>query len=162
MLRQGRLSRPALPVDQLGGLLTAAVDGRGGKVGVTGGRIWYRIVGGGEAVPLVTVHGGPGGTHEYLEPFEALADDRPVVSYDWVGAGKSDAPDDVSLWTNDRMIDELGMHRPRSVESGSHATLAGTLNLYGSSVQGPRKRCWFTKACSSWSATQPAVRARQV
>jgi proline iminopeptidase len=84
------------------------VDAREGKVEVTGGRIWYRVVGGGEEVPLVTVHGGPGGTHDYLEPLEALADERPVVFYDQLGAGKSDAPDDVSLWTNDRMIDELG------------------------------------------------------
>jgi len=88
--------------------MTAAVDAREGRVKVTGGRIWYRVVGGGEAVPLVTVHGGPGGTHDYLEPLQALADERPVVFYDQLGAGKSDAPDDVSLWTNDRMIEELG------------------------------------------------------
>jgi proline iminopeptidase len=88
--------------------MTAAVDASEGRVEVTGGRIWYRVVGGGEAVPLVTVHGGPGATHDYLEPLEALADERPVVFYDQLGSGKSDAPDDVSLWTNDRMIEELG------------------------------------------------------
>jgi proline iminopeptidase len=85
-----------------------AVDAREGRLEVAGGRIWYRVVGGGEAIPLVTVHGGPGATHDYLEPLEALVDERPVVFYDQLGAGKSDAPDDVSLWTNDRMIDELG------------------------------------------------------
>jgi proline iminopeptidase len=31
-----------------------------------------------------------------------------VVFYDQLGAGKSDVPEDVSLWTNDRMIEELG------------------------------------------------------
>jgi proline iminopeptidase len=77
-------------------------------VPVTGGRVWYRIVGGRGAIPLVTVHGGPGGIHDYLAPLEALADERPVVLYDQLGAGKSDAPDDASLWTNERMIDELG------------------------------------------------------
>jgi proline iminopeptidase len=76
----------------LGPLVTAAVDAREGRVEVTGGRIWYRVVGAREAVPLVTVHGGPGGTHDYLEPLEALADERPVVFYDQLGAGKSDAP----------------------------------------------------------------------
>jgi proline iminopeptidase len=39
---------------------------------------------------------------------KALADERPVVFYDQLGAGKSDVPDDMSLWTNDRLIEELG------------------------------------------------------
>ena len=78
-----------------------------GRVDVPGGRVWYKIVGAGPGLPLVTVHGGPGATHDYLEPLEALAEDRPVVFYDQLGAGKSDAPDDVELWTNDRLVDEL-------------------------------------------------------
>ncbi|MFJ5699833.1 proline iminopeptidase-family hydrolase [Arthrobacter sp. NPDC093139] len=78
-----------------------------GLADVTGGRVWYRIVGNGPAMPLVTVHGGPGATHDYLEPLEALASDRPVLFYDQLGAGKSDAPDDIGLWTNDRLVDEL-------------------------------------------------------
>lgn len=78
-----------------------------GHADVTGGRVWYRIVGNGPAMPLVTVHGGPGATHDYLEPLEALASDRPVLFYDQLGAGKSDAPDDIGLWTNDRLVDEL-------------------------------------------------------
>ena len=81
---------------------------REGHVAVTGGRVWYRVVGDGDAIPLVTVHGGPGATHDYLEPLSGLADERPVVFYDQLGAGRSDAPDDVSLWTNDRLVDELG------------------------------------------------------
>jgi proline iminopeptidase len=88
--------------------MTAAVEVREGYAPVTGGRVWYRVVGGGGAIPLVTVHGGPGGIHDYLEPLEALANERPVVLYDQLGAGKSDALDDVTLWTNERMIDELG------------------------------------------------------
>ncbi|WP_267277533.1 proline iminopeptidase-family hydrolase [Arthrobacter sp. CDRTa11] len=79
-----------------------------GYAAVRGGRTWYSVVGEGTAVPLVTVHGGPGGTHDYLEPLEALADERAVVFYDQLGAGKSDAPEDISLWTNDRMVEELG------------------------------------------------------
>ena len=88
--------------------MTAAVEVREGYAPVTGGRVWYRVVGRGGAIPLVTVHGGPGGIHDYLEPLEALANERPVVLYDQLGAGKSDALDDVTLWTNERMIDELG------------------------------------------------------
>ena len=78
-----------------------------GRVDVPGGRAWYKIVGAGPGLPLVTVHGGPGATHDYLEPLEALGEDRPVVFYDQLGAGKSDAPDDMELWTNDRLLDEL-------------------------------------------------------
>lgn len=78
-----------------------------GHADVTGGRVWYRVVGNGPGMPLVTVHGGPGATHDYLEPLEALATDRPVLFYDQLGAGKSDAPDDIGLWTNDRLVDEL-------------------------------------------------------
>jgi proline iminopeptidase len=77
-------------------------------VEVSGGRVWYEVVGAGDAVPLITVHGGPGATHDYLEPLAGLADERPVVFYDQLGAGKSDQPDDLRLWRNDRFVDELG------------------------------------------------------
>src|SRR5687768_10342260 len=60
---------------------------REGRVPVIGGSIWYKVIGEGEGVPLVTVHGGPGFTHDYLEPLEALAGERPVVFYDQLGAG---------------------------------------------------------------------------
>lgn len=81
---------------------------REGRVPVHGGRIWYKVVGSADAVPLVTVHGGPGVPHDYLEPLVALADERPVVFYDQLGAGRSDRSADLSLWHNDRFVDELG------------------------------------------------------
>lgn len=80
---------------------------REGLVAVRGGNVWYKVVGSEEGVPLVTVHGGPGVPHDYLEPLEGLADARPVVFYDQLGAGRSDRSDDVSLWRNDRFVDEL-------------------------------------------------------
>jgi proline iminopeptidase len=88
--------------------VTADLHAGEGYVEVGGGRVWYQVVGKGVKTPLVIVHGGPGATHDYLEPLEALADERPVVFYDQLGAGKSDVPDDVSLWTNDRLVEELG------------------------------------------------------
>lgn len=48
-----------------------------------------------------------GPTHEYLEPLTALADERPVVFYDQLGAGRSEAPNDPGLWTTDRLVIEL-------------------------------------------------------
>ena len=54
---------------------------REGFVAVTGGRVWYRIAGEGTGIPLLLMHGGPGVPHDYLEPLEALGDERPVVFY---------------------------------------------------------------------------------
>lgn len=78
---------------------------------VNGHRVWYRIVGGGdphEAVPLFILHGGPGCPHDYLENLAALASEkRRVIFYDQLGCGKSDLPDDTSLWTVARFTDEI-------------------------------------------------------
>jgi proline-specific peptidase len=77
-----------------------------GYLDVEGGRVWYRAVGDG-GVPLLCLHGGPGFTHYYLEPLEALADRRQVIFYDQLGCGRSDRPSDPGLWTVDRFVQEL-------------------------------------------------------
>jgi proline iminopeptidase len=77
-----------------------------GRVPVPGGNVWYRSVGEG-GVPLLCLHGGPGAPSDYLKPLEALADRRRVVFYDQLGCGNSDIPDDRSLWTVERFMDEL-------------------------------------------------------
>jgi len=82
---------------------------------VNGHRVWYRIVGGGgehEEVPLLVLHGGPGCPHDYLENLAALASEkRRVIFYDQLGCGRSDLPDDTSLWTVERFTDEIGIVR---------------------------------------------------
>ena len=78
-----------------------------GQIDVPGGQVWYKVVGSGESVPLLTLHGGPGGGHDYLEPLNEIASERPVVFFDQLGCGKSDTPDDVSLWRIDRFVDEV-------------------------------------------------------
>lgn len=78
-----------------------------GYVPVPGGRVWYRVVGSGGGIPLLTLHGGPGAGHDYLEPLEALASDRPVLLYDQLGCGKSEQPDDLSLWRIERFVVEV-------------------------------------------------------
>ena len=83
---------------------------RGGAIGfvpVTGGRVWYRVVGSGDATPLLVIHGGPGFPSHYLDRLAVLADERPVVFYDQLGCGRSDRPEDTSLWTLDRFVREL-------------------------------------------------------
>lgn len=77
-----------------------------GTVEVDGYRVWYSRVGEG-GVPLLTLHGGPGAGHDYLESLEALAENRTVVYYDQLGCGRSDRPDDPSLWKMERFVDEV-------------------------------------------------------
>jgi len=77
-----------------------------GKINVDGYQIWYRRVGNG-GIPLLTLHGGPGAGHDYLEPLERLATDRSVIFYDQLGCGKSDQPDDGSLWRIERFVAEV-------------------------------------------------------
>lgn len=78
-----------------------------GYIPVSGGRIWYRMVGSGSAIPLLALHGGPGVPHDYLEPLAALADERPIIFYDQLGCGKSDRPDDSSLWRIPRFVENF-------------------------------------------------------
>lgn len=83
-----------------------------GYIDVLGGRIWYRIEGADRAgTPIIALHGGPGAPHDYLEPLARLNSERPVVFYDQLGCGNSDRPDDVSLWTVKRFVDELAVLR---------------------------------------------------
>lgn len=85
----------------------SAVESREGRVAVTGGHVWYRIVGGSEGIPLLTLHGGPGAGHDYLESLAAIADERPIVFYDQLGCGLSQKPTDTSLWRIERFVHEV-------------------------------------------------------
>lgn len=79
-----------------------------GYLELPNGRVWWRRQGTGNAVPILLLHGGPGGASYYLEPFaERLAQDRPVIIFDQLGCGRSDQPDDPSLWTLDRACQEV-------------------------------------------------------
>jgi proline iminopeptidase len=78
-----------------------------GYISVTGGRVWYKIINPGISIPLVLLHGGPGSSHNYLEPLEQLANEWTIVVYDQLGCGKSERPHDASLWQRNRFVDEL-------------------------------------------------------
>ncbi len=79
-----------------------------GTIPVTGGKVWYRVVGSGDRTPLLVLHGGPGIPSQYLNPLAALGDERPVIFYDQLGAGRSDASPDTALWTLDHYVQEVG------------------------------------------------------
>jgi proline-specific peptidase len=88
--------------------MNAGLPVREGFVDFRGYRTWYRSVGDGTATPLVLAHGGPGATHQYLEPLAALADaGRRVIFYDQIGCGRSDRPLDPAFYTVQTFVDEL-------------------------------------------------------
>jgi proline-specific peptidase len=82
-----------------------------GTIPFGGAETWYRIVGSGEAegaVPLLTLHGGPGAAHDYLESMQELAHTgRRVIFYDQLGCGRSPYPEEPSKWTVDLFVQEV-------------------------------------------------------
>jgi proline iminopeptidase len=71
--------------------------------------VWTQRVGDSPTMKVLLLHGGPGGTHEYLE---SLADYLPeagieIYFYDQLGSYFSDQPDDPSLWNIPRFVDEV-------------------------------------------------------
>ncbi|HUK95115.1 MAG TPA: alpha/beta fold hydrolase [Gaiellaceae bacterium] len=104
---------------------------------------WYEIVGDGEEpgrLPLLCLHGGPGGTHAPLEVLGALSQQgRRVVFYDQLGGGDSGRPDDPSLWTVETFVEQL-----ESVRKGLGLE---RLHLFGSS--------WGGMLALEYALTQP-------
>jgi proline-specific peptidase len=83
---------------------------RDGFIEFRGHRTWYRSIGEDAPgrLPLVVLHGGPGATHQYLQPLAALAaSGRRVILYDQIGCGRSDHPADETFYTVSTFVDEL-------------------------------------------------------
>ena len=95
--------------DSLAPLLEATTEG---TIDFRGWETWYRITGdlaSGRA-PLVTAHGGPGGTHDYLLTMADISrSGRPVVHYDQLGNGHSThlREKGADFWTVDLFLAEL-------------------------------------------------------
>lgn len=90
---------------------------RSGFVEVPGGPVWYEVAGEG-GIPLLLLHGGPGGSSCGYQLLYPLADERAVIRYDQLGTGRSGRPADRSLWQRDRFVEalhtlrrELGLER---------------------------------------------------
>ncbi|MFQ6043186.1 MAG: proline iminopeptidase-family hydrolase [Candidatus Poribacteria bacterium] len=115
-----------------------------GFVSFRGYNVWYRIVGDHEApnkLPLLCLHGGPGATHDYLEPLEAMAaTGRRVIFYDQLGNGNSDHPSNPSMWTVSLFVEELGVMR--------HALGLERVHILGQS--------WGGMLAMEYALTQPA------
>jgi len=92
--------------------LPSAATGRSrpdGTIAVPGGEVAYWIAGEARSgqPPLLTLHGGPGMTHNYLEALADLADERQVIFFDQLGCGDSGRPGDPGLWTVERAVAEV-------------------------------------------------------
>jgi proline-specific peptidase len=114
---------------------------REGRTAVRGGEVAYRVLEGGPGVPLLVLHGGPGWPSMPLgDAVGTVLRDRPVVTYDQLGSGRSDRPDDTSLWTVERFVEELGQVRD--------ALELDEVHLLGHS--------WGSMLAASYLATGPA------
>ena len=73
-----------------------------------GFHVWTKRVGKGP-IAILTLHGGPGCTHEYFECCEDFIskDDFQIFYYDQLGSHYSDQPNDTSLWTLNRFCEEV-------------------------------------------------------
>ena len=70
-----------------------------GYVEVTGGKIWYKVIGDGPGIPMIAMHGGPGSRScTSIANYSRLANERPVIVFDQLESGKSDRPNDTTLW----------------------------------------------------------------
>lgn len=84
-----------------------------GFIDAPGGPVWYKVTGTGPGIPLLVLHGGPGGTSCGYALLEPLGDQRPMIRYDQLGTGRSGRPDDVSLWTVEHFVEELHVLRQK-------------------------------------------------
>jgi len=88
----------------------AASDEKGQLFDGPGGKLYYEVIGAGDASPLVLVNGGPGFDHTYLHTslvWDALAKKRRIVFYDQRGNGRSAALKPGQSCTLADQIDDL-------------------------------------------------------
>lgn len=71
--------------------------------------VWTKRVGNHPTKKVLLLHGGPGGTHEFLEAFDSYfpAAGIEYYYYDQLGSHYSDQPDEPSLWEVSRFVEEV-------------------------------------------------------
>jgi len=72
-----------------------------------GVRIWYEVAGAGDRLPMVLSHGFGSSARMWAPNLAALTADRPVITWDLRGHGRSDAPEQQDLYTAQACIDDL-------------------------------------------------------
>lgn len=73
-----------------------------------GYRVWTKRFGN-APMKVLLLHGGPAATHEYMECFESFFPQAGIefYEYDQLGSYYSDQPQDQSLWTTERFVEEV-------------------------------------------------------
>lgn len=57
-----------------------------GYIDVDGSKVWYRIDGDNNNIPILVLHGGPGSSSFGLDPLKKISDQQPVIFYDQLGS----------------------------------------------------------------------------
>ena len=72
-------------------------------------KVWTKRFGNNPDIKILLLHGGPAAGHEYMECFESFfpKEGFEFYEYDQLGAPYSDQPEDSSLWTTERYVDEV-------------------------------------------------------
>ncbi len=78
-----------------------------GYVEVEGGKVWYEVVGDGDKLPVLLLHGGPGGTSFGFEPLKEMGYEGPLIFMDQLGSGRSSAITDTSLMTVEHYVEQV-------------------------------------------------------
>ena len=73
-----------------------------------GYKVWTKRFGN-SPMKVLLLHGGPAATHEYMEAFESFFPQANIefYHYDQLGSKRSDQPENDSLWTIDRFVEEV-------------------------------------------------------
>jgi proline iminopeptidase len=91
--------------DQLtGGIKMIAINTPKGTFNV-----WTKRVGNNPKMRVLLLHGGPGGTHEAFEAFDGYLPNEEIeyIYYDQLDSYYSDKPNDSTLWTTERFVEEV-------------------------------------------------------
>ncbi len=114
----------------------AVLEQHEGYVSTNGVMIYFKSIGRGS--PLVIVHGGPGADHTYFLPYLLpLARTHRLVFIDERGSGKSSRVQDLSLYTVERMVED--------VEGVRLALGLGKISLLGHSYGGVLAQAYALK-----------------
>lgn len=86
---------------QMAGIQMIDIDG--------GYKVWTKRFGKNDNIKVLLLHGGPAMTHEYMECFESFFPQANIefYEYDQLGSYYSDQPNDTSLWTIERFVEEV-------------------------------------------------------
>ena len=109
-----------------------------GFLTVGGFRIYYRSEGEPDRGTILGLHGGPGGSYDYLVPlFDLAKSGYQVVLYDQSGSGKSQRVKDQALYNIERYVEEV---------EGVRTVLGlGRVHLYGHSWGGMLAQAYALK-----------------